>query len=104
MHFVALFLQSHPDPAMVRQIALAMLAIIPIVILVAIAIVMVPFFFILRKAGFSPWLCLVCLIPSLGTVVLLYVLAFSDWKVVPASQAGWPPPQFPPQPPVSPQA
>ena len=26
---------------------------------------------------------MLCLIPSLGTLVLLYVLAFADWKVVP---------------------
>ena len=64
---------------------------------VVIAIVMVPFWFILKKAGLSPWLSLMCIIPSLGTVILLYVLAFSDWKVVPAPLQAWMP-----QPPIHP--
>jgi len=105
MQFVALLLQNQPDPEMVQHIVMLMLAIIPIIILVVIAIVMVPFWFILKKAGFSPWLSLVCLIPSLGTLVLLYVLAFSDWKVVPAPQTAWmPQPPYPPQPPAPPLA
>ncbi len=38
-----------------------------------------------------------CIVPSLGTLVLLYVLAFAEWKVVPAPQAVWqPPPPYPP--------
>ncbi len=65
---------------------MAMLVIIPIIIVIAIAILMVPFWFILKKAGFSPWLALLCIVPSLGTLVLLYVLAFAEWKVVPAPQ------------------
>jgi hypothetical protein len=103
MQYLALFLQqTQPDPEAVKGIIMAMMAIIPIIILVAIAIVMVPFWFILKKAGFSPWLSLVCLIPSLGVLVLLYVLAFSEWKVVPAPQAAYPP--QPPYPPLPPQA
>ena len=100
MQLLALFLQSEPDPALVQHIAMIVLALIPIIILVAIAIVMVPCWFILKKAGFSPWLALLCIIPSLGTLVLLYVLAFSDWNVVPAPQPVW---QQPPQPPYPPQ-
>jgi hypothetical protein len=104
MHSLALFLlQEQPDPEMVKHIMLAMITIIPIIIVVAIAIVMVPCWFILKKAGFSPWLSLLCIIPSLGTLVLLYVLAFADWKVVPAPQVAWQPP-YPPMPPVPPQA
>ena len=103
MQYLALFLQqTQPDPEAVKGIIMAMVAIIPIIILVAIAIVMVPFWFILKKAGFSPWLSLICLIPSLGILVLLYVLAFSEWKVVPALQAAYPP--QPPYPPLPPQA
>jgi hypothetical protein len=103
MHALALILQNQPDPEMVKHMAVAMLAIIPIIILVMIIIVMVPFWFILKKAGLTPWLSLLCLIPSLGILVLLYVLAFAEWKVVPAPQAGWgPPPPYPPQPPYAP--
>jgi hypothetical protein len=102
MQTLALFLlQDAPDPEMIRHFAMAMLLVIPIIIVIAIAIVMIPCWFILKKAGFSPWLSLVCIIPSLGTLVLLYVLAFSDWKVVPAPQLAWQPP-YPPQPPVPP--
>lgn len=85
------------------------MALIPIVLLfgiAVIAIVMVPCWFICKKAGFSPWLSLACIVPSLGTLVLLYVLAFADWKVMPVPpQAYWPPqPPYPPQPPVAPPA
>jgi RsiW-degrading membrane proteinase PrsW (M82 family) len=102
MHLLALLLQNQPDPEMVRHVVMAMAAIIPIIILVAIALVMLPCWFILKKAGFTPWLSLLCIIPSLGTLVLLYVLAFTEWKVVPAPQPGWQQPPYPPQPPYSP--
>jgi len=104
MHDLALILQSDFDPTAAQHMAIAILAILPIIILVAIAIVMVPCWFICKKAGYSPWLSLLCLFPSLGTLVLLYVLAFGEWKVVPALQLGWaPPPPYPPQPPLPPQ-
>lgn len=38
-----------------------------------------PLWYICRKAGFSPWLTLLNCIPF-GTPVLLYLLAFADWK------------------------
>ena len=41
-----------------------------------------------KKAGFTPWLSLLYILPLLGTLVLLYVLAFADWKVVPVQQDG----------------
>ena len=44
-----------------------------------------PFWFICKKAGFSPWLSLLGMIPF-GNVVLSFVLAFVDWKVIPAPQ------------------
>jgi hypothetical protein len=67
------------------------------------AIVIIPFWFILKKAGFSPWLSLINLVP-LGTLILLYVVAFAEWKVIPAPQVAWNAPPFPPQPPYPPQA
>jgi hypothetical protein len=103
MHELALFLQNI-DPDVARKVATLILTMIPIIILVAILILMIPFWFICKKAGFSPWLSLLCIIPSLGTLVLLYVLAFAQWKVVPAPQMGYMPPQpYPPQPPLPPQ-
>lgn len=78
-----------------------------VIILVALAAVIIPTWFICKKAGFSPWLAFLNLVP-LGSLVLLYVLAFAEWKVVPAPQVGWPqpplPPPYPPQPPLPPQS
>jgi len=104
MHELALLLQN-VDPAMARKIAALILTMIPIIILFTIIILVIPFWFICKKAGFSSWLSLLCIIPSLGTLVLLYILAFAQWKVVPAPQLGYmPPPPYPPQPPLPPQA
>ena len=50
------------------------------------AIVILPFWFICKKAGFSPWLALLNIIPF-GNLILIYVLAFAEWKVVPVPQA-----------------
>jgi len=106
MHMLAMLLQDNqPNPEMIQKMMVAMMAIIPIIIIVSIAIVMIPCWFILKKAGFSPWLSMLCLIPSLGTLVLLYVLAFAEWKVTPAPMGAYPPPYPPPpQPPYPPQA
>jgi hypothetical protein len=103
MCILALILQDGPDPAAIQHIALAMMAILPVIILVALAVVIVPCWFICKKAGFSPWLSLLNIIPP-GNLILLYVLAFAEWKVVPAPQAMWQPQQpYPPQPPLPPQ-
>jgi hypothetical protein len=97
MHFVALLLQSHPDPQMVKQMVIAMMTILPLIILAGLIIVIVPFWFICKKAGMSPWLSLLNIIP-LGNLVLIYVLAFADWRVVPVPPAAWAPqPPYPPQ-------
>jgi hypothetical protein len=98
---LAFFLQSGLDPDQISHIVVAAMAILPIIILVCLAIVIIPFWFICKKAGFSPWLSLLCLFPSLGILVLLYVLAFAEWKVAPVPQLGYPPPY--PQPPLPPQ-
>ena len=71
-----------------------------IFVAICMAIVIIPFWFILKKAGFSPWLSFINVVPF-GTLILLYVLAFAEWKVIPAPQLAWPP--YPPQPPLPPQ-
>jgi hypothetical protein len=102
MFNLALILQDGPNPAAIQHMVLAMMAILPIVILVFLVIVILPFWFICKKAGFSPWLSLLNIIP-LGNLILIYVLAFSDWKVVPVPLAIWQPqPPYPPQPPTTP--
>ncbi len=104
MHNLALFLQdssSGPDPAAIQHMVMAMMAILPLIILIGLAILIVPFWFICKKAGFSPWLSLLNIVP-LGNLILIYVLAFAQWKVVPIPQPGYVPPY--PQPPLPPRA
>ena len=102
MNQLALFLQDGPDPVAIQHAVLAILPIVFLFILIGLAIVIVPFWFMCKKAGISPWLAFLNIIP-LGNLILMYVLAFADWKVVPAPQGYWqqppmpPPPQFPPQ-------
>jgi len=78
---------------------MAMMAILPLIIIVALAIIIIPFWFICKKAGFSPWLSLLNVVPF-GNLIFIYVLAFAQWKVMPIPQAGWAPqPPYPPPPP-----
>jgi hypothetical protein len=99
---LALFLQNTPDPEQIQKMILTLVPVFMVMGLVSVAIVVIPFWFICKKAGFSPWLSMLNIIP-LGGVVLWYLLAFSDWKVVPAQQAAWAPQTpYPPQPPVQP--
>ena len=56
-----------------------------IIWLVVAAILTVPFWFILKRAGFSPFLSLLNLIPGLGTLVVMAILAFAKW---PAGESG----------------
>jgi len=99
----AMVLQSTPDPEQVQRIMMAFVPIFLIMMLVGMAIVIIPFWFICKKAGFSPWLSLLNMIP-MGGVILWYVLAFSDWKVAPVQQQAWAPqPPYPPQPPFQPR-
>jgi len=103
MHEMAFLLQNL-DPDATKKIAAIILTVIPIILLIAIAILIIPCWLICKKAGFSPWLSLLCILPSLGLLVLLYILAFAQWKVVPAPQVGFgSPPPYPPQPPIPPR-
>ena len=65
--------------------------------LMGIVIYIIPFWMIFKKAGFSPWLALLLFIP-LANIIILYVLAFSQWKVAPVAQltSGYPPTAYPP--------
>ncbi len=54
------------------------MAMSPLWMLVFAALIVVPFWFIFGKAGFSKWLSLLMLIPVLN-LVALYYLAFADW-------------------------
>ena len=100
MFNLAFMLQQGIDPDQIQHIVVAMMAILPLIILVCLAIIIVPFWFICKKAGFSPWLSLLNIVP-MGNLIMIYVLAFAQWKVVPVPQSGYPPPY--PQPPLPPQ-
>jgi ABC-type transport system involved in cytochrome c biogenesis permease subunit len=91
------------DPQQMHGIIAAVIGVYFVFLVIILAAIIFPFWFILKKAGFSPWLSLVNILP-LGTFVLLYILAFAEWKVIPAPLAAWQPPTFPPQPPYPPQA
>jgi hypothetical protein len=62
---------------------------------------------ILKKAGYSPWLCLLGIIPIVN-IVMFFVFAFAEWPVLygrqssgggygygPPPGSGWQPPQQP---------
>ena len=75
-----------------------LLILIPIFSILFIAVLVIPYWFIWKKAGFSPWFSLLMFVPLLN-LVMLYVLAFSQWKVVPAPQPAYAYYQPPAQPP-----
>jgi hypothetical protein len=64
---------------------------LPVLLLVAV----LPYWMIFKKAGFSPALSLLMIVPVVSLVVL-FVVAFTDWKVVPAPTAYYPPQMTPP--------
>ena len=79
----------------------AMMVVMPMFMLFFAIIMIIPYWFIWKKAGFSPWLSLLMFLP-LVNLVALYVLAFSEWKVVPVTQTTsaypypYPPASIPP--------
>jgi hypothetical protein len=77
-----------------------LMSVMPLFVLVVLVIAIIPYWFIWKKAGFSPWFSLLILIP-LVNIISIYVLAFSEWKVVPVAQPTlgfpYPPSSTPPQ-------
>jgi hypothetical protein len=61
-------------------------------------IVLIPYWFIFKKAGFSPFLALLMFLPLIN-IIALYFLAFARWNVVPAT-AVYTAPSAPYRPPV----
>jgi hypothetical protein len=50
----------------------------PFVMIIMAVVIILPFWFIFSKAGYSRWLSLLMVVPVVN-VVLLYFLAFSNW-------------------------
>ena len=61
-------------------------------------VVIIPYWFIFKKAGFSPFLALLMFVPLIN-IIMLYFLAFARWNVVPAGLV-YPAPPVPYRPPV----
>ena len=77
-------------------------AIIPfvfVIVLIMVVVGFVPYWKIFSKAGFSGWMSLLMLVPLLNLVVL-YIVAFSQWNVQPNpyQQQVPPPPVLPKHP------
>jgi hypothetical protein len=73
----------------------AMMVFLPLIIIIGSLIVVIPYWMIFKKAGFPAFLGILMVVP-LVNLVLLYVLAFSQWKVVPASPNVYQVPNYPP--------
>ncbi|MGA2909383.1 MAG: hypothetical protein ABSE36_16905 [Terracidiphilus sp.] len=71
MFNLAFLLQQGPSADDIQHMIVAMMAILPLIILVCLAIIIVPFWFICKKAGFSPWLSLLNIVP-MGNLILIY--------------------------------
>jgi len=74
----------------------AMMVFLPLVILIGSLVVIVPYWMIFKKAGFPAFLGILMVVP-LVNLVLLYVLAFSQWKVAPITPNVYQVPNYPPQ-------
>jgi hypothetical protein len=67
------------EEEIMRSRGLPELVVILIIIVVfAIVFLVIPYWHIFKKAGFSPALCLLMLIPLIN-VAMLYYLAFAEW-------------------------
>jgi hypothetical protein len=88
--------QTNLDPTHLAAILIPMM----FLGLILSVVMVVPYWFIFKKAGFSPWLAVLMFVP-LANIIILYVIAFSQWKVVPLgpwSVTQHPPQTYPPQP------
>ena len=80
------------DPNTARMIATMM----PIFWAIMAVVIVVPFWRIFKKAGMSPALSLLMVLPLIN-LIMLYVLAFSHWKTGP--EAAYASTAYPPAPP-----
>ena len=101
MHVLAL-IQADPDQTKQAFAAIAgMMGIFMFIGIAMMAFMVFLFWRILTKAGFAGPLALLVLFPGIGSLIVLCILAFGDWKVAPVVPvAYYPPPQYPPQAPT----
>jgi hypothetical protein len=88
-----------------QQFGFAFIGIIMIVVVIVYALTIWMYWRTLAKAGLAGPLAFLFLVPAIGPLIPLAILAFSDWKVVPAPTASpYYPPSYPPPPPPPPPA
>jgi uncharacterized membrane protein YhaH (DUF805 family) len=73
-----------------------MSGIILIIVFACLAFIIFLFWRIFSKAGMSGALAFLLLIPAVGSLIVLCILAFGQWKVVPLSSVVVAPPSYPP--------
>lgn len=89
------------DPQQSQQVGAAiagMMGVIFIVWLLVMAFVVFCFWRIFSKAGMAGALSLLMIIPAIGPLIVVCILAFGEWKVVPVAQYVALPPAYPPPP------
>lgn len=90
-------MQSQPMDPQAMHFLMAFIPIMMTFALIGVVLVIIPMWFIWKKAGFTPWLSLLSILPMIN-LIMLYVLAFSEWKVAPVAPMGYQapyPPQYP---------
>ena len=110
MHALALaLLQDTTTTPQQQQIMTAMAGMMGIIFFIwflVMAFIIFCFWRIFTKAGMSGAMSLLMLIPGIGPIIVVCLLAFGDWKVAPIPQYTavppvYPPPSFPTQPPTA---
>ena len=96
------------DPQQQQQFAGVMAGFMGVFLIVGLVVAAFFIFLLWRiftKAGLSGALSLIALFPGIGPIIVLCILAFGEWKVVPAPYTQGlqpyppPPPSYPPPPP-----
>jgi len=78
--------------------------------LICLVILVGIYYLIIKKTGYNPWLSLLVLIPGLGGLIIIIMLAFTEWPIQRECRelrarlggGGYAPPPYPPGPSVAP--
>jgi len=90
--------QQAQNQAVFAHMMAVMMPMILLFWLVIMAFLVFVFWRIFVKAGMSGPLGLLVIIPGIGWLIALCILAFSDWKVAPIPPPTYYPPSYPPPP------
>ena len=103
------FIQDSSSPQQINNNTAAGIGIAAILFMVLICFALVAFVIycywrIFTKAGMNGAMSLIMLIPGVGGIIMLCILAFGDWKVVPIATAAQLPPPYQPPPSYAPSS